>query len=240
MDPLLLMQNMEKSFGPVKALNNARLEVTEGEVHALIGANGAGKSTLMKVLCGELEYDNGSITFGGRAVVPGKTRDVRELGIVMIRQELSVIPILTVAQYLFLGREPTRGAVIDDRLISEKAAELLKPVGADFSPDALMSDLSVAQQQLAEIARALSFPLKLLIMDEPTTALGERETERFFSVIRRLKEQNVSVIYISPRLAGILYSVIFGSESSPDAQTGSMASDRSSISILRIGFPPFV
>lgn len=194
------MQDIEKSFGIVKALDHARLEVDEGEVHALIGANGAGKSTLMKVLYGELEYENGSITFNGKNIIPGKARDMRDLGIMMIRQEFNVIPILTVAQYLFFGREPTRGAVIDDRHISEQAAELLKPVGADFSPDARMCDLSVAQQQLVEIARAFSCPLKLLIMDEPTTALGERETERIFSVIRQLKARNVSVIYISHRL----------------------------------------
>jgi ribose transport system ATP-binding protein len=118
----------------------------------------------------------------------------------MIRQELCVIPILTVAQYLFIGREPTRGLLIDDRRMTEQAAELLKPVGAEFSPDTLMGDLSIAEQQLVEIARALSYPLKLLILDEPTTALGERETERIFTVIRQLKARNVSVIYISHRL----------------------------------------
>lgn len=147
MDSLLLMQDIDKSFGTVKALNHARLEVAKGEVHALIGANGAGKSTLMKVLCGEVEYEGGSITFGGKTITHGKARDIRNLGIVMIRQELSIIPVLTVAQYMFLGREPTRGAVIDDRRISGQAAELLKPVGADFSPDARMCDLSVDQQQ---------------------------------------------------------------------------------------------
>ena len=109
MDSLLLMQNIEKSFGPVKALDHTRLEVARGEVHALIGANGAGKSTLMKILCGELDCEGGSITFDGAPLLSGKTRDVRDLGIVMIRQELNIIPILTVAQYLFLGREPTRG-----------------------------------------------------------------------------------------------------------------------------------
>ena len=138
MDSLLLMQNIEKSFGPVKALDHTRLEVARGEVHALIGANGAGKSTLMKILCGELDCEGGSITFDGAPLLSGKTRDVRDLGIVMIRQELNIIPILTVAQYLFLGREPTRGAVIDDRRISAQAAELLRPVGADFSPDTRM------------------------------------------------------------------------------------------------------
>ncbi len=139
MNSLLLMQNIEKSFGTVKALNKARLEVARGEVHALIGANGAGKSTLMKVLCGELEYEDGSITFDGRPLISGKACDPRDTGIVMIRQELNIIPVLTAAQYLFLGLEPTRGAVIDDRRMSRQAAELLKPVGADFSPDTRMA-----------------------------------------------------------------------------------------------------
>ncbi len=112
-----------------------------GEVHALIGANGAGKSTPMKILCGELEYENGSIAFAGETIFPGKNCDVRDLGIVMIRQEISVVPVLTVAQYMFLGREPTRGPAIDDRRTRGKTEELLKSVGADFSPDTRMAEL---------------------------------------------------------------------------------------------------
>lgn len=194
------MRNMEKSYGGVKALDGVHFEVAEGEVHALIGANGAGKSTLMKVLCGELDYEGGSIIFAGETIHPRKIRDMRTKGVVMIRQELCTVAVLTVAQYLFVGREPTRGLIIDDNLMEEQAAKLLEPVGATFSPSALMGELSMAEQQLVEIAKALSYEVRLLILDEPTTALGEHEVERVFSVIRSLKAQGVSVIYISHRL----------------------------------------
>ena len=155
MEPLLFMQNVDKSYGTVKALNDVRFEVEEGEVHALIGANGAGKSTLMKVLCGELDYESGTIVFCGETINPRKIRDMREKGVVMIRQELCIIPVLTVAQYLFIGREPVRGLVIDDKRMKEQAMELLNPVGAAFSPDTSMGELSMAEQQLVEIAKAL-------------------------------------------------------------------------------------
>lgn len=200
MNPLLSMRNMEKSYGSVKALDGVRFEVAEGEVHALIGANGAGKSTLMKVLCGELDYEGGDIVFAGEKIQPRKVRDMREQGVVMIRQELCTVPVLTVAQYLFLGREPTKGPIVDDRRMEELAAKLLEPVGAVFSPHALMGELSMAEQQLVEIAKAISYEVRLLILDEPTTALGEYEVERVISVIRSLKQRGVSVIYISHRL----------------------------------------
>ena len=197
---LLSMRNMEKTYGAVKALDGARLDVAAGEVHALIGANGAGKSTLMKILCGELDYEAGEILFDGEPLDPRKERDIREKGIVMIRQELCIIPALTAAQYLFAGREPRRGPVIDDRRMVAEARKLLEPVGAEFEPDTPMSTLSMAEQQLTEIARALSYRVKLLILDEPTTALGDRETQRIFDIIRKLKAEGVSIIYISHRL----------------------------------------
>ena len=200
MNTLLSMTDIEKSFDTVKALDHVKLEVSKGEVHALIGANGAGKSTLMKVLCGDLEYDGGDIWFDGEALHPRNLSDTRKKGIVMIRQELCTIPSLTAAQYLFVGREPVHGLVIDDKRIREEAERLLEPVGTTFSPDTLMCDLSMAEQQLVEIARAVSYQVKLLILDEPTTALGERETQKIFDIIRALKEKGVSVIYISHRL----------------------------------------
>ena len=200
MDTLLSMKDIEKSFDAVKALDHVRFEVSKGEVHALIGANGAGKSTLMKVLCGELACDGGDIWFDGEALHPQTVPDIRQKGIVMIRQELCTIPTLTAAQYLFVGREPMRGPVIDDKQIRAEADKLLEPVGTTFSPDTLMGDLSMAEQQLVEIARAISYQVKLLILDEPTTALGERETQKIFDIIRALKERGVSVIYISHRL----------------------------------------
>ncbi|MCR5755937.1 MAG: ATP-binding cassette domain-containing protein [Acetatifactor sp.] len=200
MNTLLSMQNMEKSYESVKALDKVCFEVAEGEVHALIGANGAGKSTLMKVLCGELEFENGTIVFDSEPIHRLKAHDIREKGIIMIRQELCVIPVLTVAQYLFVGREPMKGHIIDDKRMAEQAVELLNSVGMSFAPDTLMGDLSMAEQQLVEIAKALSYKVRLLILDEPTTALGESEVERVFSVIRSLKARGVSIIYISHRL----------------------------------------
>lgn len=200
MKTLLSMQNIEKTFETVKALDGVSFEVAEGEVHALIGANGAGKSTLMKILCGELSYDAGTVVFDNETLDHEKASDIRKKGIIMIRQELCVVPALTVAQYLFVGREPMSGIVINDNLMKEQAAALLEKVGITFSPDMYMEDLSMAEQQLVEIAKALSFKVRLLILDEPTTALGESETERVFSVIRSLKAEGVSVIYISHRL----------------------------------------
>jgi len=200
LEALLRMRNIEKYYGDVKALDRAEITLEKGEIHALIGANGAGKSTLMKVLCGELDYQAGEIEFDGEPFTPKAGRKLMERGIMMIRQELTVIPTLTVAQYIFAGREPTAGLCIDDRKMIADTRELLKPVEATFEPTALMRDLSIAEQQLVEIAKALSFRLKLLILDESTTALGEKEVKRIFTILRGLKEQGITVVYISHRL----------------------------------------
>ena len=203
MGTLLKMQAIEKYYGSVKALDGAFLEVQEGEVHALLGANGAGKSTLMKVLFGELPYDGGTILFDGKELKANTEWKASEIGIGMVHQEISVVPVMTVAQYMFLGREEKKGIFIDDRAMEEAAARFLEKTGVNVSASELMGSLPVAKQQLVEIAKSLTFDIKLLVMDEPTTALGEKETELLFKIIRSLKEQGVSVIYISHRLEEI-------------------------------------
>ena len=203
MGTLLKMQAIEKYYGSVKALDGAFLEVQEGEVHALLGANGAGKSTLMKVLFGELPYDGGTILFDGKELKANTEWKASEIGIGMVHQEISVVPVMTVAQYMFLGREEKKGIFIDDRAMEEAAARFLEKTGVNVSASELMGSLPVAKQQLVEIAKALTFDVRLLVMDEPTTALGEKETELLFKIIRSLKEQGVSVIYISHRLEEI-------------------------------------
>ncbi len=200
MSDLLQMNDIEKYYGFVKALDRAVLNVREGEVHALLGANGAGKSTLMKVLSGELPYDGGTILFDGRELKPGTQWKASGIGISMVHQEISVIPVMTVAQYMFLGREKKQGMFIDDRSMEEDASGFLKKIGLDIPASEMMGSLTVAKQQLVEIAKALTFPIRLLVMDEPTTALGEKETSLLFEIIRSLKQQGVSVIYISHRL----------------------------------------
>ena len=197
---LLEMHGIEKYYGSVKAVDGAFLDVQKGEVHALLGAHGAGTSTLMKVLCGELPYDGGTILFDGKALKVGSEWKPAEIGISMVHQEISVIPVMTVAQYMFLGREKKKGIFVDDRAMEDDAVRYLEKIGLDVSPSELMGDLTVAKQQLIEIAKALTYQIKLLVMDEPTTALGEKETEVLFGVIRSLKEQGISVIYISHRL----------------------------------------
>ena len=200
---LLKMQAIEKYYGSVQALDGAFLEVQEGEVHALLGANGAGKSTLMKVLFGELPYDGGTILFDGKELKPNTEWKASRIGIGMVHQEISVVPVMTVAQYIFLGREEKKGIFIDDRAMEDAAARFLQKTGVNVSPSELMGSLPVAKQQLVEITKALTYDVKLLVMDEPTTALGEKETELLFKIIRSLKEQGVSVIYISHRLEEI-------------------------------------
>jgi len=198
------MCNINKYYADVQALVDAKLDVSYGEVHALIGANGAGKSTLMKVLCGEIAYESGTIEFEGKEIKPIAGKTMMEMGIVMIHQELCTIPNLNVAEYIFLGREFTKHGLIDDEKMVEEASKLLEKIEADFSPLDMISDLSMAHLQQVEIAKALSYDLKLLILDEPTTALGEKETKKIFEIIEQLKQKNISVIFISHRLEELL------------------------------------
>jgi ribose transport system ATP-binding protein len=200
---LLGMVDIDKRFPGVQALSKACLDVRAGEVHALLGENGAGKSTLMKVLCGQVIADAGSVVLDGVAIRPTSPLEAEGLGLVMIHQELNLVPGLTVAENIFLGHEPTAGGVILADAMRRKSRELLERVRCSIDPDVSVASLSVAEQQLVEIARALARQARLLVMDEPTAALADTEIESLFEVIRDLCSAGVPVIYISHRMPEI-------------------------------------
>lgn len=200
------MQGISKRFPGVVALNNVSLEVETGEIVALVGENGAGKSTLMKILGGIHQPDEGTITIGGEVVTIQNVNDSMRLGIGFIHQELNVFPNLDVAANVFLGREPISGGflrLIDRTKIEAATAALLERLGVDVSPRTQLGELSIAQQQMVEIAKALSLNTRLLIMDEPTSSLTLAETTRLLAVVKELRTQGVSVIYISHRLGEV-------------------------------------
>jgi ribose transport system ATP-binding protein len=196
------MEGIDKSFPGVHALSNARFELRRGEVHALVGENGAGKSTLMKVLAGVYARDAGRILCKGREVDIPNPRAAQHLGISMIHQELNLMPHLTVAQNIFIGREPRRGFgfVLDEAEINDKTHELLASMHLKLDPRAKVADLTVAKQQMVEIAKALSYNAEVLIMDEPTAALTEAEIDELFRIVRQLRDKGVGVVHISHRL----------------------------------------
>ncbi|GAB4459069.1 MAG: sugar ABC transporter ATP-binding protein [Armatimonadaceae bacterium] len=204
--PLLEMRRISKRFGGVIALQTVSLQVYPGEILALIGENGAGKSTLMKVLGGIHAPDAGEILWNGEVVkIPNPTAANR-FGIAFIHQELSVLENLSVAANIFLGREKTTGGplgLLADREMETQSEAYLKPLGLSLSPRTLVGSLSIAQRQMVEIARALSQNARLIIMDEPSASLTPSETDRLLQVVRDLKTQGVSVIYISHRLREI-------------------------------------
>jgi ribose transport system ATP-binding protein len=197
------MSAIDKHFPGVQALKKAKLEVLPGEVHVLLGENGAGKSTLMKILCGQYAADAGEVIFGESPIKPTGPLDAERLGLVMIHQELNLVPGLTVAENIYLGHEPTSGGLIADGRMSTGARELLRRLRCEIDPDLPVSALSVAEQQLVEIARALHRSARLLVMDEPSAALSETEIEALFAVIRDLASSGVPVIYISHRMPEI-------------------------------------
>ncbi|MDQ0469124.1 sugar ABC transporter ATP-binding protein [Labrys wisconsinensis] len=202
--PLMEMRGIAKTFGAVRALRGVDLEVRSGEIHALMGENGAGKSTLIKILAGAVRADpGGRLVFAGRDVSIAAPGDARRLGIAVIYQELSLAPNLTVWENVGLGRERTRGGLVDRASMRRGCAAVLDRLGASFGPDTPVSRLSIAERQLVEIARALSVDAKILVMDEPTTALSSRETDRLFHLIRRLRDEGLAIIYISHRMAEI-------------------------------------
>ena len=201
-DLLVRMEGVDKSFPGVQALADARFELRPGEVHALVGENGAGKSTLMKVLTGIYRRDAGTIWYKGSEVEIPNPRAGRDLGISMIHQELVLAPHLTVAQNIYLGREPRSrlSFMVDDRRQVEQAAELIERLHLKLDPKARVRDLKVAQQQMVEITKALSLDASVLIMDEPTAALTTTEIDELFRIIRTLRGQGVGVVHISHRL----------------------------------------
>ena len=201
-DLLVEMDGISKDFPGVQALRSCRFELRRGEIHALVGENGAGKSTLMKILAGVYHRDAGRIRLGGADVDIPTPRAAQQLGISIIHQELSLMPHLTAAQNIFIGREP-RGRipfVIDEGKLNEQARALFKSLNLKVDPQAKVGKLSVAQQQMVEIAKALSYSAQVLIMDEPTATLTDTEIDELFRIIRAVRANGVGVVHISHRL----------------------------------------
>ncbi len=202
--PRLALQNASKSFGAVHALRDASLELYGGHVRALLGENGAGKSTLVKTLAGVYRPDAGTVLVDGEPVSFHGPVDARNAGIAIIYQEPTLFPDLSVAENVFMGRQPlSAGKRIDKKDLHDKTAELFRQLGVAIEPDRPVRGLSIADQQLVEIAKALSFEARVLIMDEPTAALSGTEVERLFRVTRTLREQGAAVMFISHRLEEI-------------------------------------
>ena len=201
--PLLEMRGIEKSFPGVRALRGVDLELRAGEVLALLGENGAGKSTLIKVLAGAHPPDAGAIRLDGEAVAIANPAEAQRLGIAVIYQEFNLIPTLTVRENIFLGREETAGGFIRQEEEYRSAQALFKRIGVEIDPDIPCRELAVAQQQVVEIAKALSLKARIIVMDEPSATLTPPEVERLFSIIRDLKSHGIGVIYISHRLEEI-------------------------------------
>lgn len=200
-EPILEMRRVSKSFFSIKALRDVDLTVYAGEIHALMGENGAGKSTLMKILSGAYRPDPGSeIRIDGQPVQISGPLGGRAAGIAIIYQELSLAPNLSVAENIYLGREVSRGGLLAREAMQSGVGPILARLGADFTPQTLVANLSMGQRQLVEIARALHARSRILIMDEPTTALSAGESERLFALIRQLRAEGLAIIYISHRM----------------------------------------
>ena len=202
MDTILEMRGISKSFPGVKALDSVNLKVTRGEIHALVGENGAGKSTLMKVLSGVYPHGSyeGEVVFEGEPVALHGISDSERSGIIIIHQELALVPLLSIAENLYLGNEITRRGVIDWAETFRRTEALLRKVGLRESPAALVDALGVGKQQLVEIAKALSKDVKLLILDEPTAALQENDSQKLLDLLLELKAQGITAILISHKL----------------------------------------
>ncbi|MGD0917772.1 MAG: sugar ABC transporter ATP-binding protein [Thermodesulfobacteriota bacterium] len=198
---LLNMERISKYFPGVKALDNVFFECRRGEVKALVGENGAGKSTLMKILAGVYRPDEGIIAYNGQKIELSSPRHAKDIGISIIHQERSLLPKLSIAKNIFLGREFTnRFRFVDSKLLSVKASEILEDVGLSLDPTLPVYSLDLAQQQLVEIAKALSLNAEVIVMDEPSAALTSEQLQRLFSIIHTLRGKNKTVIYISHRL----------------------------------------
>jgi ribose transport system ATP-binding protein len=204
--PVLVASGISKQFGGIAALTDVGFELRAGEIHALMGENGAGKSTLMKILSGVYAAYDGEIAVDGRPVHFANVRQAEAEGIAIIHQELNLVPELSVADNIFLGREPRIAGLIIDRKASRAAAQdLLARLGIALDPDARVGGLRVGEQQLVEIAKALSLSARILIMDEPTSALSPTECERLFKVVRQLAADGVAIVYISHRIDEVMH-----------------------------------
>ncbi|WP_083502440.1 sugar ABC transporter ATP-binding protein [Sphaerimonospora mesophila] len=198
------MTGIGKSFLGVRVLDGVDLEAAAGEVHAVVGENGAGKSTLMKILAGVHAPDEGTIEIDGRSVAFGHPIEAQRAGVAIIYQELTLLPERTVAENVFLGREPVRRGLVDRAAMESATGELLSSLGEEsFGPRDLVRRLSVAQQQVVEIAKALSLNARIVVMDEPTAALADHEVGLLYTLVRRLTERGIAVLYVSHRLREI-------------------------------------
>ena len=202
--PVLEMRNISKTFPGVKALQNVQLTIYPGEVHALMGENGAGKSTLMKTLSGAYQADpGGEILIEGKPVKVNGPIEAREAGVSIIYQELALAPNLSVAENIYLNREPGKSGLIDRAAMNEGSKGVLQRLGASFTPQTLVGSLSIAERQMVEIARAVHANSRILVMDEPTTALSSRESDKLFDIVRQLRRDGLAIIYISHRMAEV-------------------------------------
>jgi ribose transport system ATP-binding protein len=198
--PVLSVQGLGKTFGTVAVLQEIGFDLLPGEVHAVIGENGAGKSTLMKILAGHLEPTAGSISMNGSPIRFAGPVDAERHGIVLVHQEILLAPHLTVAENLFLGRELRRGLAVDDRAMNARAAGAVRSLGAEIDPAVVVAQLSIAQRQLVQIARALLVPHSVVIFDEPTASLTSHETDALLQVIHDIRAKGIGVLYVSHRL----------------------------------------
>ncbi len=201
--PILSLRGIQKSYGPVKVLHGVDLDIYAGEVVALLGENGAGKSTLSNIISGTVQPSAGEMTWLGKPYAPTSPRAAMDEGVGMIHQELKMLPKLSIAENVFVGRYPMKAGRVDRKAMEERARAGLRRLGLDVSPDRLVEGLSTGRQQLIEIAKALTLNARLLILDEPTAALGGEETQALFRQIERLKAEGVGIVYISHRLEEI-------------------------------------
>lgn len=198
---LLKMTNIHKRFPGVYALKDVNFELRPGEVHALLGENGAGKSTLIKVLGGIYNAEEGEIFINGKKTVISNVFDSHNNGIAIIHQELVLVPYMSVAENIFLGREPMKAGLIDKAKMNADTEELLRTYSMNFGPETLVTNLTIAQQQMVEIVKAISFNSKILVMDEPTSSISDKEVEFLFKIMKTLTAKGVGIIYISHKMS---------------------------------------
>jgi ribose transport system ATP-binding protein len=231
--PIWELDGITKVFPGVRANDNINRASISGEIHALLGENGCGKSTLIKILSGVHRPDAGSLSRHGTPVTLNSPIQARSMGVATVFQEFSLAPTLTVAENIFLGRYLRRGPFVDWARMRNEAARVLKSLDIEIAPDRLVSELSVAEQQLVEIAKAISIDATLLILDEPTTALGEQEIVALHGLLRRMKDRGVAILYISHRLDEVVDLVDTatilkdGASSLPRMEPGSMCTTSS-------------
>ena len=207
-DYIVEMEHISKSFPGVKALDDVSFNLRAGEVMALLGENGAGKSTLMKVLSGVYTRDSGTMKLFGQEITADLTpKKAQELGVAIIHQELNMCQHLTVAENIFLGRERTKSGVLSEREMKREAGAILGRLNIDIDPDMVVGDLAVSKQQMVEIAKALSTNARVLIMDEPTSALTSKEIDDLFVIIHKLRDEGCGIVYISHRLEELQHIV---------------------------------